>query len=219
MSRGPGWLPRHSNIDTGAKLTVAERKEVLARLNEIERILFQVDEIARPSGFEVEPYFHGGDEPGTTGNVIESRYSVWFYAPSRKVAGEGYICIEVAINVGAGADVMPYRDEQGEIHFEHERGDAIPGATHVWGRLSPTRRSWTTVAFTSGGTSPWRSVSRETFLESVIYAQEGKDSKDAIAYRKLLLQTPYQRWMTEAPERKKSREALIAEVQKVRLEQ
>lgn len=214
QSRGSGWLPRHSNIDTGAKLTAAERKQVLERLNEIERILLKVDEIARPVGFDVEPSFHVGNEPGTTGNVIASRYALTFYAPSRKVAGEGYVCIEVAINVGAGTSVMPYRDEQGEIHFEHELGDAIPGATHVWERLSPTKRSWTIVAFTSGRASPWKSVSRETFLRSVVYAQEGEHSKDATEYRKLLLQTPYQRWMTEASERKKNREALIAQVQR-----
>ncbi|MGH7467453.1 MAG: hypothetical protein ACRENP_05650 [Longimicrobiales bacterium] len=53
-----GWLPRHTKI--GGKLTNAERAAAVARLEQIERILLQIPELARPQGFEIMSNFEGG---------------------------------------------------------------------------------------------------------------------------------------------------------------
>jgi len=210
-SRGPGWLPRESSLNSQyVRFTAAEMATTVNRLKEIERILLQIPELANPEGFEIEPAFFGGNDPGSTGNVIGSRITRMFYAPSRKIAGEGNDCIGVYLNYLYGADQTPYRNERGVIYLEHEPGQPVPGATRVWQTLSPTERSWTYVLFTTGGTSPWRSVTREAFLSAVIEQAEGKDGAVRATLRRARSETGYRRWLAEAPQRKAGWDGLAA---------
>jgi hypothetical protein len=210
-SRGPGWLPRESSLNSQyVKFTAAEMATTVNRLKEIERILLEIPELANPEGFEVEPAFFGGNDPGSTGNVIGSRYTLMFYWGTRKISGEGNDCIGVYLNYLYGADQTPYRNERGVIYLEHEPGQPVPGATRVWQTLSPTERSWTYVLFTTGGTSPWRSVTREAFLSAVIEYQEGKDGAVLATLRRARSETGYRRWLAEAPQRKAGWDGLAA---------
>jgi hypothetical protein len=210
-SRGPGWLPRESSLNSQyVKFTAAEMATTVNRLKEIERILLQIPELANPEGFEIEPAFFGGNDPGSTGNVIGSRYVLRFYWGTRKISGEGTDCIGVYLNYLYGADPTPYRNERGVIYLEQEPGQPVPGATRVWRTLSPTERSWTSVSFTSGGKSPWRSVTREAFLSAVIEQAEGKDGAVLATLRRARSETGYRRWLAEAPQRKAGWDGLAA---------
>lgn len=154
-SRGPGWLPRGSRLYTADyKVAPAELTAVINRLKEVERMFLQANELARPVGFEIEPTFHGFSP---NESVLSYSYDAMFYVPSKKIAGEGTSCLSVSFNQipGRGLNGMEgYRDDRGAFFFEDPRGDPIPGATHVWNRLSPTERSWVDVMFTSGNVSP-----------------------------------------------------------------
>lgn len=210
-SRGPGWLRRESSLNSQyVKFTAAEMATTVNRLKEIERILLQIPELANPEGFEVEPAFYGGNDPGSTGNVIGSRYTLMFYAPSRKIAGEGNDCIKVHLNYLYGANPTPYRNERGVIYLEHEPGEPVPGATRVWQTLSPTERSWTNVLFSTGGTSPWRPVTREAYFKAIIEYAEGKDGAVLAALRRARSETGYRRWLAEGPQRKVGWDGLAA---------
>lgn len=203
-SRGPGWLPRTSFLPAAAyKVTKAELTAVINRLTEIERLFLQVDELARPEGFEIEPKFYGF---GPQESVLAYSYSAMFYVPSKKIAGEGSDCISVRVNdvpVRGINGMEGYHDGRGKFFFEDQRGDPIPGATHVWNHLSPTERSWVDVMFTTGNVSPLEPVTRERFQRAKVAFFE--------AFRSSVpRETPYDRWMAEAPRRKADREGLRA---------
>jgi hypothetical protein len=180
----------------------AELTTVVNKLTEIERIFAQVDELARPNGFEIEPIFNGF---ASHESVVEYSYYAMFYAPSKKIAGEGSACIGVDFNhIGRGLNAMNgYNDAAGEFFFEDPRGDPIPGATYVWNRLSPTARSWVDVMFTAGRVSPLASVTRERYQRTKVGFFEAFQAG-------LAVQTPYEKWIAEAPQRKADREGLRA---------
>jgi hypothetical protein len=65
----------------------------MATLGEIERILWQVPELAQPNGFEVMKTAHGGGRPWhperrfpgfeDANSVLESEFRLWFFAPEQ----------------------------------------------------------------------------------------------------------------------------------------
>jgi hypothetical protein len=78
-SRAPGWAPRKSYLDAQTvKLTPAEMATTVNRLKEIERILLQIPELATPEGFYITPAFYGGGDRQSTGNAIQSAYTLFF---------------------------------------------------------------------------------------------------------------------------------------------
>jgi hypothetical protein len=185
-SRGPGWLPGSRALPAAEfKVSPAELTTVVNKLTEIERIFAQVDELARPNGFEIEPIFNGF---ASHESVVEYSYYAMFYAPSKKIAGEGSACIGVDFNhIGRGLNAMNgYKDAAGEFFFEDPRGDPIPGATYVWNRLSPTARSWVDVMFTAGRVSPLASVTRERYQRTKVGFFEAFQAG-------LAVQTPYEK--------------------------
>ncbi len=211
--------------------TPSERAAIMATLGEIERILWQVPELAQPTGFEVLKTAHGGGPPWhperrlpgfeDANSIVESEFRLWFFAPSRAIVGEGATCIEVLVNrphIGReDLESSQPIDEAGRIIIvEPPIGDPIiPGATILhyglrWDTPTADRRSGF-VTFTSRGASPWKPVTREQFLRWWIYHAEGPDyGGNEPSVRRSLEKTAYERWMEEAPARKKDRDDAIA---------
>ena len=206
-----GWLPRVV-ADHVPQLTASERAAALATLEQIERIIMAVPELADPSGFQVVPHFSFGDTrlPGTN-NVVSYRYSLMFYVPAQRSAAASCECLSVIVNFPPiTSPGMPYHDERGrEIYIEPPRSAVLPAATQVYDRLSPNARSSVTVLFTQRGELPWSTVTREEFYRAVIYDVEGKDGARLAAYRKSLETTPYQQWQADASRRRQEREQLL----------
>lgn|SRR5574341_1745976 len=213
--------------------TASERTAIMATLGEIERILWQVPELAQPKGFEVWKTAHGGGPPWhperrpagfeDANSILESEFRLWFFAPSKAIAIEGPTCINVLVNrpyIGPeDLESSQPVDEAGRILIvEPPIGDPIiPGATILheglrWDTPTADRRSGY-VTFTSRGALPWKPVTREQFLRFWIYHAEGPayDVNEPAA-RKSLEKTTYDRWMEEAAARKKDRDDAIAAV-------
>ena len=213
-SRGPGWLPRESHLSVGAPYSRAEMAEVITRLEAIEKILLKIDEFAHPDGFEIEPNLYEGSDAGlhggtsSRGTVFGYAYALLMYVPTRKIAGEGSNCVTISMNVPFGANQSPYSNAAGVMFTEEDHGDPVPGATYVWNRLSPTARSWVNVMFTSGGAPFWKTVTRGDFLDAVLVHLQGDPQKMAAA-KEAAAETPYQRWMAGAQDRKQLREMVI----------
>lgn len=211
--------------------TANERTAIVATLGEIERILWRVPELAQPKGFEVLKTAHGGGPPWhperrvpgfeDAKSILESEFRLMFFAPSRAIAGEGSTCVNVLVNrpyIGE-EDLESSRpvDEAGRILIVEPRiGEPIiPGATILHGGLrwdTPTadRRSGY-VTFSSRGAFPWKPVTKEQFLRWWIYHAEGPDyGGNERSARKSLEKTTYDRWVEEAPTRKKERDQAIA---------
>lgn len=225
----PGWLPREQQW---RNVTPAQRATAMATLERFEQLLLQIPGLASPDGFEIVPQFAGGyrtlgpnDEPFPNAIV---RYSVglMMFAPSRKVAGEGRVCLTVVVN--EQPPPPKHRDSRGrQIYIEGDRGKPVPHATQVYGELldMPGERSFADVLFTANGLNRWKPVTREEFVDALIVDVEGKDGAKMAESQAAFAKTPYQEWMEGAAQRKREREETItqarqfqsaAEVEKLR---
>ena len=208
-----------------AGTTPSEQAAITSTLGEIERILWRIPEIAQPKGFRVRKNAQGGGPPWHPDrrlpgfedpkSVLEYSIRLLFTMPG---ASEGMHCIEAFVNrVYIGADPATMIDETGrQLMVEPGIGEPIiPGATILHGGLrwdtpdADRRSSW--VTFTPRGAFPWKPVTREQFLRFWIYHAEGPDyGVNEQAARKGLEKTSYDRWLEEAPARKKERDEAIA---------
>ncbi len=213
----PGWVGSESRFS--GDLSAADKAIVVRRLAAIERILLEVPELAHPDGFEIRSRMEGGAPTGP-GNVVSYRYSLWIAAPVWK-GNEGCACLEVVINPPGKAlnlwgQPSTIRDAQGDLlYVEDEIGEPVSGSTLGYGNLSETERSWRMVLLSVDGVSPWIPVSRQEYLEALIFDWEGKDGEKVKGLQESLQKTRYQQWVEGAPTRKKTREAIVAGVRAV----
>jgi hypothetical protein len=192
--------------------TAAERATAMFALDEIQRVLEQVPELAQPRGFEVGRQIRGGTLEFGERGVLAYNLRLWFYRESKAASGgEGRTCIEVSVNTSRGARF----DKAGKPFFlEQVIGEPIPGATIVYEGLrwdTPTAdRQSGYVMLTSRGAFPWIPFTREEYLRAQIFLSEGKNGEKQKELAKSLEKTSYERYMEEAAERKKTREQAVA---------
>jgi hypothetical protein len=214
-----GWAETYAPNINYEGITRAERAAAMAHLRELERIFYRIPELANPTEFVVKKQFFGGSRPQMPANGTAA-YSlrIWLFArfgPDRQVAGEGCTCIEITINPYPQSQLI---DEQRRpLIMEGDPGDPIPGATATYaGGPTDEREVSASVLFTRGTELPWEPVSREEYLRAQISDAEGPKGEKAAEFRQALEKTPYEVWMAEAPQRKKDRDALAAELRGIR---
>ena len=188
MAQGPpasqsrrGWLPAEQQFSSD--VTAADRNTMMGVLRRIEQILLQVPGLAAPDGFEILPQFAGGYRLlGPDGNQLPNgliRYNVglMMFAPSRAAAGEGSVCVSVIIN-----DNPPPEQHRGpdgfQVSIEADRGQPVPFATQTYGGIADATndRSGLGVQFVGAGQLPWRQLSREEFLNTLLFEVDGTTS-------------------------------------------
>jgi hypothetical protein len=211
---GWGWLNEPRVNYEG--ITRAERSAAYATLAQLERVFHRVPEIANPKEFVVKVQYWGGSRPGWIRNGVASyRLRIWFfgrYGTNReKVNSEGCACIEVVIN--DAPTNMASTFEGRPIVLGEEPGPEVPGAFRTTRGLPDTDEpGFVRVIFTRGNESPWMPVSREAYLRAQIVGVEGPNGEQPAAMRNALQQTPYEKWMADAPVRKRDREAAAAQL-------
>jgi hypothetical protein len=226
----PGrWLPR--DVRPISNVTPAQRAEAMAVLEKIERIVKRVPALANPDGYEFLPIISGGsrhDGPGfdavpLRGSVLQYRFALMAFRPTRRIAGEGAVCLSVTVNSRQSGDM---RDSEGRlIYIEGDRGkpstnpnisdSRVPkDATQVYGELwnVPGERSMATVLFVTAGELPWKPVSREQFYRATLREWEGENGEKLAELREGLKKTAYQVWIEGAAQRKKDREEALAQM-------
>jgi hypothetical protein len=218
----PGWLPPYAAVSNFSDdFSAAEKTEAMRVFAEIERILMQVPELASPKGFEVKPRW-GGSRPWTGPNtppdpthVFQYDYTLFFFAPTQAIAGEGCTCLTVSVNFRSvwgllGALTTTLEGDKGEpIYYEPTRGDRVPLSTEVYGRLPPGEPRAMVTVLTSGGDPFFRVVTREEYYNAYLRNLEGKDGVSVAEVRKASEKTPYQEWLQGAAERRKEREEAL----------
>lgn len=230
-----GWLP--PVVDMGPNLTGANRAAALARLESIQRLLKQVPELAHPDGFEIRPFFTGHRSRNGLGGsehadyVIQYLYRVTFFYPS--LAENKYPIGAIIFAINADENMRGDLDPQGRVIFiEQRRWPLVPFSVATYGvsadgtlKAGEDFSLW--AWFTPGAELPWRAVSREEYYSSLIAGAEGNNGEKLAQYKKVTEKTPYQRWLEEAPQRKKERDETLkalaqiqppAEVAKLRKE-
>jgi hypothetical protein len=204
---GPGWTPRIVNMN-GGNATAAEKAYALARLEEIESILLKVPEIAHPD-FRIREDFSGFVRSPKPNTILE--YRLQLVAQTARVAMSTQ-CVIFEVIVNQAPPGSSYLDELGrEVIFEGTFGTQRPDANVVWHKLlPPPDPSYEYVVFTRDDESPWTPVTREEFRRWQILDAEGKNGEKRLAYRQLREKTLYERFVEEAPKRKKERDEVAA---------
>lgn len=207
-SNGPGWEPPRVRLD-GMNATAAEKAYARAKLEEIERIIVQVPEIGNPE-FRIREDFSGFYASAPKPNTILQYQLQVVVGTSQEAMSSLCVIFEAVVNktpVGSSD-----ADELGRgVNFEELYGTQRPGASVVWRKLLPPRDpSFEYVVFAPDDDPPWTPLTREEFRRWQIFTAEGKNGEKKLAYRQSLEKTMYDRFMDEAPRRKKEREELAA---------
>lgn len=229
----PGWLPRVSSLgmDVGLAITTAERQTALARLTAIEAELLKVEAVAVPRLYESQAEFRfreRGANVTSRDQVFSFGCQIYSSAPSitlNPLEKTDAIRVDVNPYAAALADAIPMAVEEdgGEIYHELPGGEQLPGTTAVYEYqkqvpparpegISLTNSGKVRVLFTAGRVSPWLPVSRERYLRALIFMTEGKNQENLTRVKDFASQTPYERWMSGAAQRKQNREAAVAQM-------
>ena len=201
-----GLRARRGSIDGGLSVTAAERAYALGRLNEIERIVLKAapdfGHIKTPMFAQISG-FSGIPKPNTIRNY---RYSLF------AELGPGVYC-EVFY---AFINETPRGSPDG-AEFEPTLGKLVPGASVTWNELvPPPNPSWEEELFVRDGEVPYRQLTREELRRWQIAEEEGANGEKLAEKKQLLANTPYQRFMAEAADRKKTRDDLRVALKGVR---
>jgi hypothetical protein len=206
------WWPRRMFTAGGDTLTGADRKAVEARLGAVEALMRKTP-YATPRGFAVAPAF--------AYHQITDRTTLY---PYEFFLGVFLLCSKYDEH---GADIVfsfnpdprawsmanQFTDERGDtLYVERPRREPLFGSIATFGGFHEENSNTAAfyLLFTAGGESPTLPVSREEYLRYKIFEHEGKDQGKLKAMTADLSRTPYERWVDEAPERKKRNEELFA---------
>jgi len=209
------WWPRANTIAGSESLHAAERAMVVAQLGAVEALMRRTP-YATPRGFAVRPQF-AYHEITNRNQPYRHEFALNTYSRCSKYDEHGADII-VGFNPGPMAwseGDRPMLDEGGDsLYAERIRTATQFGATATFGGFHEEISEGLFVLFTAGGQSPTLPVSREEYLRAMIFTLEGKDQEKVKAAAAITSKTPYERWMQEAPERRKRNEELYAIVAK-----
>lgn len=217
---GPGdvvpWWPRFYANAGAETLAAAERATIEARLLAVESLMRKTN-YATPRGFAVIPRFNIHE--------IRDRTQLYPYSFALQTALRCSKYDEHAADLRVLINPDPMTWSQGDRPWPEERGDgqyremirtpALFGSTATFGRFHAINDQGLVVLFTTGGESPTLPVSREEYLRAQIFALEGKDQEKVKEAAALVSKTPYERWMEDAPARKKRNDEMLAVITQV----
>ena len=199
-------LTRRINLDKGMTSTAAEKIYASARLDDIERIVLKaVPEFGHLS-YPTFTQFDGFHASAPKSNTI-LQYDYTLFAD----LGSGRYCsiFTASINHTPQGTDEPW--PQGP------RGKPVPGASFVLAELvKPPDPSYEQMLIVRDGETPYHQLTREEVRRWQIVDDEGANGEKLAKKKMLLTNTPYQRFMADAPDRQKTRDDLRAVLKGVR---
>ena len=197
-----GLRARHGNLDGGYAGTVSatDKAYAMSRLNEIERIVLKASPAFGHIKTRMFAQITGLSGIPTSNTILNYRYSLFADLGLAGFCEVFYVYInETPRGAPDGAEI------------EHWMGKRAPGATVTWNELvPPPNPSWEESLLVRDGETPYRQLTREEVRRWQIAEQEGANGEKLAEQKKLLAMTPYERFMAEAPQRKKTRDELRA---------
>ena len=200
-------LTRKVNLDRMISASAADKAYAMTRLEEIDRIVLKaVPEFGRLK-YPVSAHFSGffASNPTST-TILNYAYSV--------VAdlGPRGLCEVFAVQINESP-----RGSADKPEIENNMGKPVPGASVTWNELvAPPNPSWEQVIFVRDGEAAYHQLTREEFRRWQIVDAEGSNGEIRAERKKLIEKTAYERFMAEAPERKKNRDDLAIVLKGVR---
>ena len=200
-------LLRKVNLDGGISVSAADKAYAMARLENIEHIVLKAVPEFGHLKYPMSAHFSGFSASAPKSNtILEYRYGI--------VADLGPmgLCEVFAVHINEAPRGTP-----DEAQIENAMGKPVPGASVTWSDfVPPPDPSWQQVIFVRDGEAPYHQLTREEFRRWQIRDQEGANGEKLAETKKLREKTPYERFIDEAPERKKTRDDLRATLKGLR---
>ncbi len=208
---GEWWPARHA--DSRRLLSTADRASAESTSKAVEAIVRKTS-LTTPVGFAVREWWSYGE---VTSRVRLTAYGIAFLSfISCSIYDEHSPHIAFDFNPDPQAwseSDRPMLDENGDgLYFERPRTETLFGSTATYGHFEEENTEGLRVLFTRGGESPTIPVTREEYLRAMILVFEGKDQAKLKETMPSLMKTQYQRWLEDAPARKKRNEEILAGV-------
>jgi hypothetical protein len=211
------WWPRLTPNSGSETLTAVERKAVLAQLTAIETMMRKTN-YSTPRGFAVTPVFRYHEITSRT-EIYPYRFDLQTFKLCDRIDEHSH---DLALYINPDPMLWsesdrPQRDERGDgLYTELIRTPTLFGATATFGVFHGGAADRAIrVLFTTGGQSPTLPVTREEYVRFRIFTVEGKDGQTAKAAAAFASKTSYDRWLEEAPARKKVYEETLAMIVQV----
>lgn len=200
-------LVRKSNLDRMIRASATDKAYAMARLEEVGRIVLEavpeIGHLAYPISEHFSGFFASAPKPNT---ILQYDYSI--------VAdlGDGNLCEIFAVHINESP-----RGSSDKPAIENLKGKPVPGASITWSELvPPPDPSWEQVILVRDGEAPYHQLTREEFRRWQIVDEEGSNGEKRAESKKLTEKTPYERFMAEAPERKRTRDDLRTALKGIR---
>ena len=197
---GPSGLKRSINLDNGITATAAEKTYAAARLDDIDRIVVKaVPEMAHlsyPTFTQLRGFFASAPKANT---ILQYQYVLF------ADLGAGRFCsiFTAAINQSPQGGDEPW--PQGPL------GKSIPGVSFVLAELvKPPDPSYEQMLIVRDGETPYHQLTREEVRRWQIVDEEGVNGEKLAKKKQRLANTPYEQFMADAADRKKTRDDLRA---------
>ena len=196
---GASGLKRTVGFDRGVTGTAAEKAYALARLEEIDRIVFKaVPEIAHLS-YPTFTQLHGFYASAPKSNTI-LEYQYVLFAD----LGPGRACSIFTASINQ----TPQGTDEPWPQGPHG-SKSVPGASIVLAELvPPPDPSYEQMLIVRDGETPYRQLTREEVRRWQIVDDEGANGEKLSKKKAILATTPYEKFMAGAAERKATRDTL-----------
>jgi hypothetical protein len=210
------WWPRAYFTMSNAAISAGDRTAIELQLIAAE-VLVRKTPYSTPRGFAVKPGFSYHPE-GNRERLDTYALDILVYLRCSKYDEHGSdlsFTFNPMPQAWSEGD-RPMHDERGDgLYLERPRTETLFGATATYGHFHEQNTEGLFVLFTTGGESPTLPVTREDYLRALIFTLEGKDQAKVKETLALMSKTPYERWIEEAPARKKRNEEMYALIAKV----
>ena len=203
----PSGLTRRINLDKGMTATAAEKTYATARLDDIERIVLKaVPEFGHLS-YPIFTQFDGFHASAPKSNTI-LQYDYTLFAD----LGSGRYCSIFTASINH----TPQGGDEPWPQGPHG-GKPVPGASFVLAELvQPPDPSYEQMLIVRDGETPYHQLTREEVRRWQIVDDEGVNGEKLAKKKQRLANTPYERFMADAADRKKTRDDLRAVLKGVR---
>lgn len=205
------WWPRRV-FDTYTAKSARDRAVMGPVLGAVEALVRKTA-YGSPRGFAVRPSWSSGESRDSRiGLRLFEFGTVVLYACS--VYDEHGSDLTVTFNpepIAWSEGDRAMLDENGDgLYYERVRSEPLFGATATYGHFEEENTEGLFVLFTAGSESPTVPVTREEYLRALILTLEGKNQANVKKVLALASKTQYQRWVEDAPARKKRHEEILA---------
>jgi hypothetical protein len=210
------WWPRRV-FDTYNATSASERAAMGPVLSAVEALVRKTS-YGTPRGFAVRPAWSAGwSQASRTGLQSYEFGTVILWACS--IYDEHGSDLTVTFNPNPQSwseGDRPMEDENGDgLYFERVRSEPLFGATATYGHFEEENTEGLFVLFTAGGESPTVPVTQEEYLRALILLLEGKNQEKVKKVLEFASKTQYQRWLEDAPARKKRHEEMLLGIAQV----